>query len=138
MSAFLVDTDWAIDVLHGQTDAVETLVRLAPMGLAMSYVSYAELYEGAWYARERERDLDALNIFLAGKDLLALSMVVMERFAILRGALPRQHRRQVGDMDLLIAATAQIHGLTLLTRNRRDFELIPGLRIYTDDVHSEP
>ena len=32
-------------------------------------------------------------------------------------------------MDLLIAATALEHHLALLTNNRRDFTLVPGLRL---------
>ena len=35
----------------------------------------------------------------------------------------------IGDMDLLIGATALRHGLTLLTNNRRHFERIEGLAI---------
>jgi toxin FitB len=30
-------------------------------------------------------------------------------------------------LDLLIAATANVHGVTLLTRNAKDFTLIPDL-----------
>lgn len=35
----------------------------------------------------------------------------------------------IGDLDLLIGATALQHTLTLLTNNRRHFERIDGLRI---------
>jgi predicted nucleic acid-binding protein len=38
-------------------------------------------------------------------------------------------RKTVGDLDLLIAASALRHDLTLLTNNRRHFEEIEGLRI---------
>lgn len=115
---------------------MQTLATLAPEGLAVSDITYAELYEGAYYARNRDRDLQALRDLLDGKDLLPLTVDVLERFAILRGALPRQHRQQLGDMDLFIAATALTHELTLLTRNLRDFTLVPGLSIYSDDTAS--
>lgn len=123
-----------IDVLNGQEQAIQTLATLAPEGLAVSDMTYAELYEGAYYARKRDRDLRALHDLLDGKDLLPLTIDVLERFAILRGALPRQHRQQLGDVDLLIAATAITHELILLTRNLRDFKLVPGLTIYSDDA----
>ena len=55
----------------------------------------------------------------------------MERFGVIRGGLSLHQRRQVGDMDLLIAATALTHNLTLLTRNVADFQLVPGLTIYS-------
>jgi predicted nucleic acid-binding protein len=55
----------------------------------------------------------------------------MEQFAILRGSLPRPVRQQIGDFDLLIAATALVHDLILVTRNLRDFRLVPGLTLYS-------
>jgi tRNA(fMet)-specific endonuclease VapC len=39
----------------------------------------------------------------------------------------RRRRVRIGTMDLRIAATALSHGLTLLTRNAKDFARVPGL-----------
>jgi tRNA(fMet)-specific endonuclease VapC len=36
---------------------------------------------------------------------------------------------RVGTMDLRIAAIVLVHNATLLTRNIRDFALVPGLKI---------
>jgi predicted nucleic acid-binding protein len=55
---------------------------------------------------------------------------LMERFAQIRGRLPRPVRQQIGDFDILIAATCLAHNLTLLTRNRKDFQQIPNLKLY--------
>ena len=96
----------------------------------MSVISYAELYEGAYYARNREAALAALEAFLRGKTLLPVGFAVLRRFAILRGSLSRAARQQAGDLDLVIAATALEYNLTLVTRNVRDFQLVPGLILY--------
>jgi tRNA(fMet)-specific endonuclease VapC len=138
VSAYLVDTDWIIDVLHGSADAEETLLDLAPEGLAVSLITYGELYEGAHYARDSRPALAGLRTFLDGKELLPLTVEVMERFAILRGQLSRQVRQQVGDMDPLIAATALSHDLTLLTRNLRVFRLVPDLILYGEPDEASP
>ncbi len=53
----------------------------------------------------------------------------MERFAQNRYLLQRQGN-VIPDLDLLVAATALHHGLTLLTRNLRHFSRVPGLRLY--------
>lgn len=130
MSQHLVDTDWLIQVLHGNADATQTLTDLAPTGLAISLITYGELYQGAYYARDPNVALDALGDVLAGFDILPLTQAIMQRFAVVRGSLTRNQRQQVGDMDLLIAATALEHHLTLVTFNQRDYTLIPGLTLH--------
>jgi len=129
MSTYLIDTDWAIQVLHGNQEATQALLEQAEAGLSLSLISYGELFEGAYYARDSQRALTALQTFLDGKELLPPTTAIMERFAILRGQLPRQIRRQVGDLDLLIGATALEYGLRLFTYNRKDFAHIPGLTL---------
>jgi predicted nucleic acid-binding protein len=129
MTAYLVDTDWIIDCLHGREDAGETLIELAQDGLAVSLMTYGELYQGAYYARDPRTALRGLQAFLRGKRLLPLNRAIVERFGVIRGDLTRRGLR-IGDFDLLIAATALHHDLTLLTRNRRHFSRIAGLRLY--------
>jgi predicted nucleic acid-binding protein len=130
VSGYLLDSDRVIDALNDRGEAARMLAELAPAGVAISLASYGELYQGAYYARDRVAALEQLQTFLRGVSVMPLTEATMERFAVLRGALPRPVRQQVGDMDLLIAATALHHDLTLVTRNRRDFRLVPGLRLY--------
>jgi tRNA(fMet)-specific endonuclease VapC len=130
MSSYLLDTDWIVDVLNGQEKAIHTVLELAPAGLAISIITYGELYEGAAFTDEPQPALTGLRSFLKGKAILPLTQPIMERFAQIRGSLPRQMRQQIGDFDILIAATCLEHNLTLLTRNLRDFQHIPTLKLY--------
>ena len=130
MSSYLLDSDWIVDVLTGQEKAIHTLLELAPAGLAVSIITYGELYEGAAFAHEPEPALSGLRSFLKGKAILPLTQPIMERFAQIRGSLPRQIRQQIGDLDILIAATCLEHHLTLLTRNLKDYQQIPHLKLY--------
>jgi predicted nucleic acid-binding protein len=130
MSRYLLDTDWVVDVLNGQDTAIQTVLELAPSGLAISIITYGELYEGAAFAHDPQPALAGLRAFLKGKDILPLTQAVMERFAQIRGSLPRPVRQQSGDLDILIAATCLEHNLTLLTRNLKDFQQIPDLKLY--------
>lgn len=132
MSRYLLDTDWIVDVLNGQDAATQTLIELAPYGLALSLISYGELYEGAYFSRDPEAALEVLRTFLQGKEILPLTPGTMEQFAVIRGNLPRTLRQQIGDMDLLIAATAVERALSLLTRNLKDFRHIPNLELYNE------
>ena len=54
---------------------------------------------------------------------------IAERFASLRATLRRQGQ-PLADMDLLIAATALEHDLTLVSRNALHFARVPGLRLH--------
>ena len=130
MSQYLLDTDWIVDVLNGQGASIQSLVKLAPSGLAVSLISYGELYEGAYFSRDPQTAVEILRTFLQGKELLPLTPAITEQFALIRGLLSKRLRQQIGDMDILIAATALHHDLTLLTRNLKDFEHIPDLKLY--------
>jgi predicted nucleic acid-binding protein len=130
MSSYLLDTDWIVDVLNGQEQAIQTLLELAPAGLAVSIITYGELYEGAAFANDPTPALAGLRSFLKEKAILPLTQPIMERFAHIRGSLPRHIRQQIGDLDILIAATCLEHNLTLLTRNRKDFQQIPHFTLY--------
>jgi tRNA(fMet)-specific endonuclease VapC len=59
-----------------------------------------------------------------GTKVLPFDIAAMNRFSALTKQLPR-----VGRNDLRIAATALVHGLTVLTRNARDFGQVPNLAI---------
>ena len=61
MSSYLLDTDWIVDVLNGQEKAINTVLELAPAGLAISIITYGELYEGAAFAHEPEPALLTLE-----------------------------------------------------------------------------
>jgi predicted nucleic acid-binding protein len=130
MNRYLLDTDWIVDILNGQEKAIHTVLELAPAGLAISIITYGELYEGAVFAQDPHPAIAGLRNFLKGKEILPLTQLVMEQFAHIRGSLPRPLRQQIGDFDILIAATCLVHNLTLLTRNRKDFQHIPQLQLY--------
>jgi tRNA(fMet)-specific endonuclease VapC len=126
--SFLIDTDWVIDHFNGVTQVTLRLKELQPRGLGLSVVSAAELWEGAYFSRDAKRSQETLEGFLSGVDILGLDEEICQRFGQLRGAM-RKRGQTIGDFDLLIAATALRHNLTLLTNNRKHFEIIAGLQI---------
>jgi predicted nucleic acid-binding protein len=73
--------------------------------------------------------LIAFRFFLDPFRVLEIDDRIAESFAEIRAYL-RRRGELVGDLDLLIAATALHHNLTLLTFNRRHFARVPGLRVW--------
>lgn len=127
---YLIDTDWVADWLHGQPATVTTLTQLREQGLAISVITYGEIYEGVYYGRQPQQAEKAFRQFLRGVSVLPLTRPTMRQFARLRGELRRQGRI-IPDADLLIASTALNHDLTLLTRNRAHFERVKDLSLYS-------
>lgn len=126
---YLVDTDWLIDASANVSRVVRTLDHLSAEGLAVSIITVAEIYEGAFGLPDPDAALAAFHAFLAGYPVVPLDEDIMLAFARTRSRMRRQGEL-IPDFDLLIAATAIVHDLTLLTRNLRHFERIPELRIY--------
>ena len=125
---FLVDTDWIIHSLRGRSDITTKLEEIAVEGLAISIASVAELYEGIYYSRDPVAAEATFDRFRRGVRVLGIDEQVTRIFGRERGRL-RNLRKLIGDLDLLIGATALRHDLTLLTNNRRHFELLEKLRI---------
>src|SRR5215217_1894898 len=84
-------TDWIVDCLNDRQDALQTVRTLSREGVRTNIITYAELYQGAYYARDPAAALRFLAEFLQGIPILPLSVAVAERFAVVRGALSRQH-----------------------------------------------
>lgn len=126
--AYLVDSDWVIDYLADAPDALALLERLADEGIAISIVTYMEVYQGVERSDDPEGAERQLSAFLESVPLLPLSPGVARRCAHLRETLRRQGKRVNNRaLDLLIAATAIEHNLTLVTRNVQDYADVPGL-----------
>ena len=127
---YLVDSDWVADYLKGRQQAVDLISRLGEEGLAISIITFGEIYEGIYYGgNPRENERGFLQ-FLRFVDVLPLNRPAMKRFARIRGEL--RHRGQlISDPDLLIAATALQHDHTLITRNLSHFQRVPELKLYS-------
>ena len=126
---YLVDSDWAIFHLRGVQAFSMKLAELRAEGLALSIVSVAEVYEGVYRSRNPERSEEFLHGFLnADLTILPLEEDTCRIFARERIRL-RNQGTHIGDMDLLIAATALQHNLIVLTNNRRHFGRVEGLEI---------
>jgi tRNA(fMet)-specific endonuclease VapC len=125
---YLLDTDWVIHYLHGHRGIVGRVLALSDQGIALSVVSLAELYEGVYFSSNPQSNESALRDFLRGVTLLDVDDETCKLFGRHRGQL-RAKGNTVGDFDLLIGVTALRYGLTVLTNNRRHFELIEGLAV---------
>ncbi len=125
--SFLVDTD--ICSAHLRQNGLVTNRFLQYTGrLHISAVTVGELFTWALRANAPPQRLQALLDLLNDVIVLGVTEQVGRKFGELRAAL-FDVGRPVPEMDLLIAATALVHDLTLVTHNVRDFVNVPGLTV---------
>lgn len=127
----LVDSDILISALKGDRAAHDLIDEVVPAGPAVSAASVAEVLEGAYGTSNPEPHLASARQFLAGFTALDVTGEVAAIFARNR-ALLRQQGQLIPDMDFLIASTAIVHDLSLLTWNHRHFARVPGLKLYLE------
>jgi tRNA(fMet)-specific endonuclease VapC len=120
----IADTDVLIDYLagRGEADAVEQLLRRG--AIMTTVISRFELLSGARTARQLARLVQLLEAIPS----LGLDDAAADSASDIRRSLERSGH-PIGMADSLIAGIVTINGGTLLTRNRRHFERVPGLRL---------
>jgi tRNA(fMet)-specific endonuclease VapC len=125
---FLLDTDTCSFHVKSPSGLVHRFIQYSG-GLSISTITLAELF--AW-AYRRTNPANLLQSIAADllKDTVVLDFdaVCAEQFGIIRGTMLQQGI-SVGVPDLMIAATAIVHNLTLVTHNTADYQNIPGLRL---------
>ena len=134
MLRFLFDTDHLTLYQHRQPQLMQRIVLQPPDAVGISAVTAEESLRGRLVslaqARNASRRIVRYRYLLESLDLLSQSLLVLydqaseNHFQHLRSL-----RLNVGSQDLKIGAVALANNVILLTRNRRDFGRIPGLRI---------
>jgi len=119
----LLDSNLVIPYLADDPGTAPLVERLVPEGIAISIITYMEVYQGTLRSPDPERAEEQFERFLAVVPTLPLSPAIARRCARLREELKGRGRR-VRDraLDLIIAATALEHELRLVTRNLADYE----------------
>ena len=123
---FLLDTNICSAYLKGDARVFNRFVQHSG-GLAASVIVAAELYSWVYRAKTNPNRLQGLSHLLSELHLLPVDHDVAQKFGEIRAALLDQGR-PTPEIDLLIACTAIVHDLTLVTHNVQDFAHLPGLR----------
>lgn len=113
----LIDTDVLIDYLRGKAEAVAFIDGLADP-FAASVVTVAELFAGVREGAERSQ----LEAFVSAIDVIEIDAAIAEQGGLFRRDFRKSHA--TGLADALIAATAELRGLTLITLNTKHFPML--------------
>jgi len=132
----MLDTDHLSLVQRGNQLVVQQLIKFNPQDIAITIVTVNEQLQGRIKIINRANSSDELVLAYTRltetlKDLNNFNVLEFGGNAgnIYAGLIRQQIRPRVGTQDLRIAAiTLSVDGI-LVTRNRRDFEKVPNLRL---------
>ena len=126
---YLLDTNTCIHFLNGSSEAVASQMQsLSPSEIALCSVVKAELLYGTRISKCVEENLKLLDRFFTPLTSLPFDDRCAEEYGIIRAQLAAQGS-PIGPNDLLIAAIARTHDVTLVTHNTKEFSRITGLRL---------
>ena len=127
--SYLVDTDVFSLMVKGQDASINTRLQTLVKGEAtVSVITAGEFYYGVTHAPVstlRDQRAQRLLDFFG---LLPLDAEVAVSYGTVRADL-RRAGTPIGPNDLWLAAQALAHGLTMVTRNTREFKRVKGLKV---------
>ncbi|MHA1632118.1 MAG: type II toxin-antitoxin system VapC family toxin [Candidatus Freyarchaeota archaeon] len=131
---YLADTSYLIDLVNGDRGAVELAEELDVVGeeVGLSVISVEEYIRGIYHLylnsdileeklRAAKRDVSAFEILPITYEV-ALKAAEVDAMLAIKGEM-------LSLADVLIATTAIINNLVLVTRNVRHFKRIPNVKV---------
>lgn len=126
------DTAFVIDLLGGDQDA-RRLLRLLQQGttpLGVTPFTHFELYSGVGRSTRAVEETRKVEDLLTEILVFPVEPEAAKMAGLLDAKLAREGKT-TSIVDLLIGCTALHHGESVVTRNRRHFEAVPGLQVLT-------
>jgi len=99
----------------------------SPNNIAVSSIVVYELEVGIAKSSNPTKRMEQLSQLLEQINIIDFTQKEAKESATIRAELEKAGA-PIGAMDLLIAGTAVANNLTLITRNLKEFELIPNLK----------
>jgi len=131
---FIFDTDHLTLFEHADPLLVQRYVSISPSDTGVSVVSVEEALRGRLAALARAR-AGPIRIQAYARLTATIRLIGLLPIVPFDQAAEDQFQHllslglRIGTSDLKVAAVALATGATLLTRNRRDFGRIPGMRL---------
>lgn len=119
---YLVDSNVLIDYVADRfkSNQLKALDLIFDEALSISVITKIEILGYNGVPEEESRMIE----FLSNADIIALEEEIVDRTILVRKAI------KIKTPDAIIAATALVNDLTLITNNITDFKRITGLKIF--------
>lgn len=125
---YFIETSMIVSFLRGKNGAIQALTNLEGE-LTSSFVCLAELYEGIYRVKKKEKVEKAVMNFFSGlSQVFGIDGNIAKNFGQIRADL-KTKGKNIEDLDILLAATCLAYNLTLVTYNPKHFKRIDNLKV---------
>ncbi len=124
---YLIDTDICSAHLRSVAAVTNRFVQNSG-GLHISVLTLGELLSWTLRSKSPPKYQQGLLKLLSDVTVLDVNQAVARRFGEVRAQL-LDRGQPVAAVDLMIAATALVHGLAVVTHNTQHFSKVPGLTV---------
>ena len=126
---YFLDSCICIEFLRGRLQAGYELMRAGrPEDYQLPAIVVAELFFGAEHSAAPARERAIVEEFVGAFAVAPFDIASAREYGRLRQEVGAQGNL-IGDRDLMIAASAFACRATLVTRNLRDFQRVPKLKL---------
>ena len=126
----LIDSDVLIEIEKGRVNLQEFISGREEEEFFLSVITASELLHGVWRAEDpviRSTRSAFVESILATFPILEIDLKIARIHAEIYSEMLK-NKRPIAAHDSWIAASCLAYGLTLISKNIKDFESVPGLR----------
>ena len=132
MQTYFIDTSIAIEYIRGKRE-VSQFVNSLKASLYTNYIVIAELSEGIYRVNEPKKMEKGIDNFINGMDgVISINYNIAKRFGKIRADLKKKGHI-IEDFDILIASDCIENNMPILTLNKKHFERVEGLEVFTPE-----
>jgi len=125
---YLIDTNICVFAVKNHPHVIFHFKTHSPDDFRISSVSIAEIWYGIEKSQHRENNLHVWRNFLKPFAILDFDRKTAEEYGAIRKQLEGT-ACMIGDHDCMIAATALVNHLTVITNNIKEFQRVKGLKV---------
>ena len=124
---YILDTDTLSSIVKNNSSVIANLIKHEEDEIYISAISYAEIFYGL-EKKGSDKLFNKVNSIMGKLSIIDFDVSQSEFYGKIRVELEKSGT-PIGDMDMLIAASAFSIGAILVSHNKKHFSKISGLKI---------